>query len=55
MQIQDLIEAHLKAGATRVCIQPLHPDNETHLDLKAVEAFAQLNKPAIGGSRLSAR
>jgi len=55
MQIQDLIEAHLKAGATHVCTQPLHPDNETHSDLKAVEAFAQLNKPAIGGSRLSAR
>jgi probable F420-dependent oxidoreductase len=44
-QIQDRIEAHLKAGATHVCIQPLHPDNETHLDLKAVEAFAGFNKP----------
>ena len=44
-QIQDRIEAHLKAGATQVCIQPLHPDNDAHPDLKAVEAFARLNKP----------
>jgi alkanesulfonate monooxygenase SsuD/methylene tetrahydromethanopterin reductase-like flavin-dependent oxidoreductase (luciferase family) len=44
-QIQDRIEAHLKAGATQVCIQPLHPDNDVHPDLKAVEAFARLNKP----------
>jgi len=28
-----------------VCIQPLHPDNDAHPDLKAVEAFARLNKP----------
>jgi alkanesulfonate monooxygenase SsuD/methylene tetrahydromethanopterin reductase-like flavin-dependent oxidoreductase (luciferase family) len=44
-QIEDRIEAHLKAGATHVCIQPLHPDNDAHPDLKAVEALARLNKP----------
>ena len=44
-QIQDRIEEHLKAGATQVCIQPLHPDNDAHPDLNAVEAFAGLNKP----------
>jgi len=44
-KIRDRIEAHLKAGATHVCILPLHPDNETHPDLRAVEAFARLNKP----------
>jgi hypothetical protein len=35
----------VKAGATQVCIQPLHPDNDAHPDLKAVEAFARLKKP----------
>jgi len=44
-QIQDRIEAHLKAGATQVCIQPLHPHNDAQPDLKAVEVFARLNKP----------
>src|SRR5260370_25939715 len=44
-QIKDRIEAHLKAGATQVCIQPLHPHNDAHPDLKAVEVFARLNKP----------
>jgi hypothetical protein len=45
MKNQDRIEAHLNAGATQVCIQPLHPDNDAHPDLKAVKAFARLNKP----------
>jgi hypothetical protein len=34
-QIQDRIEANRKAGATHVWIQPLHPDNGAHTDLKA--------------------
>ena len=44
-QIQDRIEAHLNAGATHVCIQPLLPEIDAHPDLEAVEAFARLNKP----------
>jgi hypothetical protein len=28
-----------------VCIQPLHPDNDAHPDMKAVETFARLNTP----------
>ena len=39
-KIRDRIEAHLKAGATHVCILPIRSDNESLPDLKAVEAFA---------------
>jgi len=39
-KIRDRIEAHLKAGATHVCILPIRADNEALPDLRAVEAFA---------------
>jgi probable F420-dependent oxidoreductase len=39
-KIHDRIEAHLKAGATHVCILPIRADNESLPDLRAVEAFA---------------
>lgn len=39
-KIQDRIDAHLKAGATHVCILPIRVDNELLPDLRAVEAFA---------------
>jgi probable F420-dependent oxidoreductase len=39
-KIRDRIEAHLKAGATHVCILPIRWDNEALPDLRAVEAFA---------------
>lgn len=39
-KIQDRIEAHLKAGATHVCILPLRADNESLPDPRALEAFA---------------
>lgn len=39
-KIRDRIEAHLKAGATHVCILPIRADNESLPDLRAVEAFA---------------
>ena len=39
-KIRDRIDAHLKAGATHVCILPIRSDNESLPDLKAVEAFA---------------
>src|SRR6266852_673944 len=39
-KICDRIEAHLKAGATHVCILPIRADNESLPDLRAVEAFA---------------
>lgn len=38
-KIRDRIEAHMKAGATHVCIQPLG-DDPNMPDQKAVEAFA---------------
>jgi len=38
--IHDRIEAHLKAGATHVCILPLRADNESLPDHRAMEAFA---------------
>jgi probable F420-dependent oxidoreductase len=40
LKIQDRIEAHLKAGATHVCILPLRADNESLPDPRAMEAFA---------------
>jgi len=39
-KIRDRIEAHLKAGATHVCILPIRADNESLPDPRAVEAFA---------------
>jgi len=39
-KIRDRIEAHLKAGATHVCILPIRSDNESLPDPRAVEAFA---------------
>jgi probable F420-dependent oxidoreductase len=39
-KIRDRIEAHLKAGATHVCILPIRWDNELLPDRRAVEAFA---------------
>jgi probable F420-dependent oxidoreductase len=39
-KIQDRIDAHLKAGATHVCILPIRADNEALPDLRAVAAFA---------------
>jgi len=39
-KIRDRINAHLKAGATHVCILPIRWDNEALPDLRAVEAFA---------------
>jgi len=39
-QINDRIQAHLKAGATQVCILPIDPNNAMLPDQKAVEAFA---------------
>jgi probable F420-dependent oxidoreductase len=39
-KIRDRINAHLKAGATHVCILPIRADNELLPDLRAVEAFA---------------
>jgi probable F420-dependent oxidoreductase len=40
-KIRDRINAHLKAGASHVCILPLHVDSETQPDMRAVQAFAQ--------------
>jgi len=39
-KIRDRIEAHLKAGATHVCIQPLRSDGSLVPDMRAAEAFA---------------
>jgi probable F420-dependent oxidoreductase len=39
-QIRSRIDAHLKAGATHVCILPLRVDNESLPDLHAMEALA---------------
>src|SRR5712691_2049117 len=39
-KIRDRINAHVKAGATHVCILPIRTDNESLPDLRAVEAFA---------------
>ncbi len=39
-QIHDRIEAHLKAGATHVCILPIRVDNESLPDPRVMEALA---------------
>ena len=39
-KIRDRIQAHFRAGATHVCIQPLRSDNQPLPDLRAVQAFA---------------
>lgn len=39
-KVRDRIDAHLKAGATHVCILPIRWDNEALPDPRAVEAFA---------------
>ena len=39
-QIRDRIDAHLKAGATHVCIQPLRTDMANLPDERAMEALA---------------
>jgi hypothetical protein len=39
-KIRDRINAHLKAGATHVCILPIRSDNESLPDLRAIQAFA---------------
>jgi probable F420-dependent oxidoreductase len=39
-QIRDRIDAHLKAGATHVCIQPLRTDMAPMPDERAMEALA---------------
>ena len=39
-KIRDRIEAHLKAGATHVCILPLRADNESLPDPRVMEALA---------------
>jgi probable F420-dependent oxidoreductase len=39
-QINDRIQAHFKAGATHVCIQPLRTDMTPFPDERAMEAFA---------------
>jgi probable F420-dependent oxidoreductase len=38
-KIRDRIDAHLKAGATHVCILPIRADNALLPDLRVVEAF----------------
>jgi probable F420-dependent oxidoreductase len=39
-KIRDRIQAHLKAGASHVCILPIRTDDALHPDLRAVAAFA---------------
>ncbi len=39
-KLQDRIEAHLKAGATHVCILPIRADNESLPDPRVMEALA---------------
>ncbi len=41
-KIRDRIEAHLKAGASQVCILPIRADNAALPDMRAVEAFGKL-------------
>jgi hypothetical protein len=38
--IRDRLKAHVDAGATHVCIQPLNPDGSALPDWKALEALA---------------
>src|ERR1700731_1818213 len=40
-KIQDRIGAHLKAGASHVCILPLRADSAPQPDMRTVQAFAQ--------------
>jgi probable F420-dependent oxidoreductase len=40
-KIRDRIDAHLKAGASHVCILPLRVDSETLPDMRVLQAFAQ--------------
>jgi probable F420-dependent oxidoreductase len=39
-KIRDRINAHLKAGATHVCLLPIRVDNEILPDMRVVETFA---------------
>jgi probable F420-dependent oxidoreductase len=39
-KIRDRIDAHLKAGATHVCLLPIRVDNEILPDMRVVETFA---------------
>lgn len=39
-KIRDRIDAHLKAGATHVCLLPIRVDNEVLPDMRVVETFA---------------
>jgi probable F420-dependent oxidoreductase len=39
-KIRDRIQAHLKAGASHVCILPIRADDALHPDVRAVAAFA---------------
>ncbi len=39
-KIRDRIEAHLKAGATHICILPIRVDNESLPDARVMEALA---------------
>jgi probable F420-dependent oxidoreductase len=39
-KIRERIDAHLKAGATHVCILPIRVDNESLPDPRVIEAFA---------------
>jgi probable F420-dependent oxidoreductase len=39
-KIRDRIDAHLKAGATHVCILPIRVDNESLPDSRVMEALA---------------
>jgi probable F420-dependent oxidoreductase len=38
--VRDRIEAHFQAGATHVCIQPLHPEGAPRPDERVLEALA---------------
>src|SRR5580692_12157580 len=40
-KIRDRIDAHLKAGASHVCILPLRADSAPQPDMRTVQAFAQ--------------
>ena len=43
-EIRARIEAHLAAGATHVCIEPIDPRNPRALDVAALEALAPANE-----------
>ena len=38
--IQQRVQAHLDAGASHVCIQPLHPEGQPLPDLNVLAALA---------------